>query len=808
MNGNSATGPVNSPYTSFLASDVDGDGKTDLVLMSVGPGYALAFQATVMLNGGSGQFGVPIRTPAADGIGNFYDFALGDFRHTGRPDLLTLAGYLNDELAFEPNIGAGQFGSPERSPLGLGSGPAVIAVGDFNRDGNLDFVIAGAPFSISTPAITVTVYLGKGDGTFTAQPPINVPNNSPGHWVQGLWAGDFNGDGNLDLLLWLYVNTVPDQNDDVYELLGNGDGTFAAPKMVVSNLSEFAVADLNHDGRPDIVETTTIFSQSTASVGTPRFRIYLCQPDGSFVLAHTYAPYTGTVWEPLAAFGTAGGGATTPLIGDYNGDGNVDIASFQEDSTFGTERKYVQFLMGNGDGSFTPTYTYFYFNRSFPSNAFDVLGLGSSQMVEVDGWMSSFHVIPSQPGPALQMNLVSNPVIGAQGAVHIGLAVPAAAGTSVALTTSDPAISIGSSVSVPQGSLGINVPFQIGSGVNAAHVFSVSGTLAGSTATAYGTQALATGRYGVSLGLNLPNQALMPGQTSSDYGVNVASQAGYATTVTLSCQGLPAGTACQFGTTTLSVVAGGAVSTSLFLTTSQSTPLGNYHFSVVATDGAITSTIPAGLNVVPPPSFSFSLAPTGLKTLPNTTVTGTLTLTVVNDRGPFSLTCTGLPAQVTCSLASAALMPGSNSFTIQTNGLAPGNYTFFVTVTDGRNTQSASAQLTVQDFTATISPTDVNLSVGQSTTVNIGVSGVNGFTDPVSLLCIAAPVGTQCTIRPAVVTPTPGSVPATMTILVNSQPAANRIKAKHQPYFGLLILFPLGLVFASAFTPALDGARR
>ncbi|PYY04053.1 MAG: hypothetical protein DMG69_31410 [Acidobacteria bacterium] len=210
MNGNSATGPVNSPYTSFLASDVDGDGKTDLVLMSVGPGYALAFQATVMLNGGSGQFGVPIRTPAADGIGNFYDFALGDFRHTGRPDLLTLAGYLNDELAFEPNIGAGQFGSPERSPLGLGSGPAVIAVGDFNRDGNLDFVIAGAPFSISTPAITVTVYLGKGDGTFTAQPPINVPNNSPGHWVQGFWAGDFNGDGNLDLHLWLYVNTVPD----------------------------------------------------------------------------------------------------------------------------------------------------------------------------------------------------------------------------------------------------------------------------------------------------------------------------------------------------------------------------------------------------------------------------------------------------------------------------------------------------------------------------------------------------------------------------------------------------------------------
>src|SRR5204863_758351 len=98
---------------------------------------------------------------------------------------------------------------------------------------------------------------------------------------------------------------------------------------------------------------------------------------------------------------------------DFNGDGNVDIAVFQEDPSVIAPAAFVQFLLGNGDGTFTPSFTTFDFQKYyFPNLAMDVDSDGRADLVELDGYRSSFHVLKSIPGPAFQLSLVADPTVG------------------------------------------------------------------------------------------------------------------------------------------------------------------------------------------------------------------------------------------------------------------------------------------------------------------------------------------------------------------------------------------------------------
>src|SRR5260370_725933 len=89
--------------------------------------------------------------------------------------------------------------------------PYSVAVGDFNRDGTPDLVVANRGSN------TVSVLLGNGDGTF--QPTRNLPGFRGPVFVA---VGDFNGDGFLDLAV------ASRDSNNVSVLLGNGDGTFQA----------------------------------------------------------------------------------------------------------------------------------------------------------------------------------------------------------------------------------------------------------------------------------------------------------------------------------------------------------------------------------------------------------------------------------------------------------------------------------------------------------------------------------------------------------------------------------------------------
>ncbi|MBZ5513496.1 MAG: choice-of-anchor D domain-containing protein [Acidobacteriia bacterium] len=198
-----------------------------------------------------------------------------------------------------------------KTDFATASGPVGVAAGDFNGDGKLDLATSGF-------ASTASILLGNGDGTFGAHVDYAAGGRS-----RSVAAGDFNRDGKLDLA----VANI--EAGTLSILLGNGDGTFGAPVSVGGTLSSapwcVTAADLNQDGKLDLAIA------QPGSLGGGIVSILLGNGDGTFQPRVDYA---------------AGFGAVFVAVGDFNGDGKLDLAT--ADSTPGT----VSILLGNGDGTF------------------------------------------------------------------------------------------------------------------------------------------------------------------------------------------------------------------------------------------------------------------------------------------------------------------------------------------------------------------------------------------------------------------------------------------------------------------------
>ena len=129
-------------------------------------------------------------------------------------------------------------------------------------------------------------------------------------------VGDFNRDGKLDLA------TANSTANTISILLGNGDGSFRSPTQQTAGNYPFTVAvgDLNGDTNPDLVVGNTI---------SANFGIYLGRGDGTFQPPAMYVPPSGANASGIA-------------LGDFNGDGRLDLASA------GTR---LAVYLGNGDGT-------------------------------------------------------------------------------------------------------------------------------------------------------------------------------------------------------------------------------------------------------------------------------------------------------------------------------------------------------------------------------------------------------------------------------------------------------------------------
>jgi hypothetical protein len=331
-------GTVVTPFAVVLpvAGDFNNDGKLDLAFIAwaIISTTSPTFQACIELGNGDGSFQLPTCTPVSPPMAGKSESPLGlvaaDFNGDGKLDLALSNGYdgTNTVSIFLGN-GDGTLQAPRSFSAGPPT-PEILSVADFNGDGKLDLAVVNSEISSQGD---VSILLGNGDGSF--QNPIEYALSFT---TGSLVVGDFNRDGNLDLVLSTTGTDNGVSYNDLYLGLGNGDGTFQTPQQVAnlgtSSPGSTVTADVNGDGRLDLVTLTDV------SYDVAGFAVLLGNGDGTFQPPVTYS-------TPYYAYGG-------PVIADINGDGKPDLllAPWSQDGSNTVDITLVSALIGNGDGTF------------------------------------------------------------------------------------------------------------------------------------------------------------------------------------------------------------------------------------------------------------------------------------------------------------------------------------------------------------------------------------------------------------------------------------------------------------------------
>jgi hypothetical protein len=289
-----------------MAAVASGVGLDDLAVLIQGPAGRFV---EILRNEGAGTFQpsstIPV-DPAASGL------AAGRFNGDAATDLAVLIeGGTSQQGAvviFRGN-GRGAFRPGPTIAIAGGDELRGIVAGDFNGDGHVGLAVSGTGIIYGTG--NITLLSDDGHGSFAVEDRIPVTRS-----LARLAAGDFNGDGRIDLIA---TNLV---TPDVTILLGRGDGTYrdASPP----DFAPLAVADVNGDGVPDEITPLGVF----LGVG-----------DGSYRTPSKPLPVAGTGVSAILA---------APLV---PGDSGPDLAVANYD------RSEVTILQEAGDGTFRPVET-------------------------------------------------------------------------------------------------------------------------------------------------------------------------------------------------------------------------------------------------------------------------------------------------------------------------------------------------------------------------------------------------------------------------------------------------------------------
>ncbi|HWG21667.1 MAG TPA: VCBS repeat-containing protein [Terracidiphilus sp.] len=759
--------------------DVNGDGKPDVVLVESNQQGDQPSWMTSLLNEGTGRLGPPIRSSITVGPDRPYAiFAVGKFRSTSPADVIYVNGIAfgvpgeeTSNVAFMPGKGDGTFGAPVTLSTMLPD-PLLVATGDFNGDGILDFVVVG--HSTSYAELEFDTFLGNGDGTFKELSAQTFPVPTTGLPTQ-LIAGDFNHDGKLDLLIGYTSNGYPPTGDDLDLALGNGDGTFQAAKTLMPDFGAVAVADLNGDGYLDLVQTRDPDASLTQNVlnyyGVPYFvaaaTVYLGGSGGKFT---KQATYTFPGFKEVAS--------APALIGDFNGDGIPDVAvpyQITLQSCAGCGQR-LEVLQGNGDGTFAPSgVPYVLPDRDNPIVGGDYRGVGVTDLLDLVGATSSINTLSAANGPPLAVIADTSPLTDARGQGTVSLALPAKSSETVQLTASDPAVTLSpASLTFTSGQSQQKFTFAVGSGFDASHLLAISATLNGQTASGYFVKANPNA-YSAVMGTVSAYFPPGPGAPPNTYpgGSNsllliVSSFGNYSGSVgNFTCAGLPAGAQCRFAEPNMTLTAGGTSDVAFEISTTSGTPVGVYNITITASNDALSIPVsfPWGVG-----GFSLSASPSIVQTnqldnIPTLTVTATFT---DDFNQTVTLTCAGLPSGASCiTPTEVSVGAPSESFTVAApSSLAAQDYPFQVVGTYEGLASQTSATLRVSSFSASLQPASVTIANPGSSTVNVILTSLNHFSNSRISIACAQVAYISCSTANQYATLTDGGT-ATVVLTVN-----------------------------------------
>jgi hypothetical protein len=242
--------------------------------------------------------------------------AVGDFNGDGKLDVAA-ANSASNTVSILLGNGNGTFVA--KGHYSADSAPQGIATGDFNGDGNLDVAVTNSSSN------TVSVFLGNGDGTFQSKVDF-ATGNKP--W--GISVADLNGDGIPDVV----VTNAADGTVGVF--LGQGTGaSWTLAKQAIyntgSNPSSVAIGDVNNDGIPDLAVAN----------------------DNNFSTVSVFLGVGNGTFQPRFQYATAPGSPISIGLADFNGDNKLDIVvAVGGKQSNGAPVNAVSILLGDGNGDF------------------------------------------------------------------------------------------------------------------------------------------------------------------------------------------------------------------------------------------------------------------------------------------------------------------------------------------------------------------------------------------------------------------------------------------------------------------------
>jgi PKD repeat protein/predicted nucleotidyltransferase len=287
--------------------DYDNDGDLDILITGATVNYPAISTSVIKIyrNDGANIF---TEQPLISLAAVYYSsVAWGDYDNDGDLDIL-LTGATGDSPNYNPiskiyrNNGHNSF--TEQTDIALtGVYNSSVAWGDYDNDGDLDILLTGQYSSDQNQAIS-KIYCNNGDNSFTEQTDIALT----GVWYGSAAWGDYDNDGDLDIILTGDTGDYPNYNPISKIYRNNGDNSFTEQTSIALTgvfYSSVAWGDYDNDGYLDIILTGRNSSYLSIS------KIYRNNSNNSF-----------TERTGIALMGVCLGSVDW---GDYDNDGDLDI---------------------------------------------------------------------------------------------------------------------------------------------------------------------------------------------------------------------------------------------------------------------------------------------------------------------------------------------------------------------------------------------------------------------------------------------------------------------------------------------------